>query len=67
VRDFPGGPSWCDQLRAATVLLWQRKALSIDLLVLDKQQRLVVIELKQTENGGHTDLQTFRHAAIVSP
>lgn len=38
----------------------------IDLLGLDKECRLVVIELKRTEDGGHMDLQGLRYAAMVS-
>ena len=38
----------------------------IAVLCLDKQSRLVVVELKRTEDGGHMDLQAIRYAAMVS-
>ena len=38
----------------------------IDLLCLDRTARLVVVELKRTEDGGHMDLQALRYAAMVS-
>lgn len=38
----------------------------IDLLGLDKDCRLVVIELKRTGDGGHMELQALRYAAMVS-
>ncbi|WP_162794496.1 hypothetical protein [Nocardioides houyundeii] len=38
----------------------------IDLLCIDKTSRLVVVELKRTEDGGHMELQALRYAAMVS-
>jgi len=38
----------------------------IDLLCIDRAARLVVIELKRTEDGGHLELQALRYAAMVS-
>jgi hypothetical protein len=38
----------------------------IDLLCVDKSARLVVVELKRTEDGGHMELQALRYAAMVS-
>lgn len=38
----------------------------IDLLCIDKSSRLVVVELKRTEDGGHMELQALRYAAMVS-
>lgn len=38
----------------------------IDLLCVDKSARLVVVELKRTEDGGHMELQALRYAAMIS-
>ena len=38
----------------------------IDLLCVDKDARLVVVELKRTEDGGHMELQALRYAAMIS-
>ena len=38
----------------------------IDLLCVDRNRRLVVVELKRTEDGGHMELQALRYAAMVS-
>lgn len=38
----------------------------IDLLCVDHEARLVVVELKRTEDGGHMELQALRYAAMVS-
>lgn len=38
----------------------------IDLLCVDKDCRLVVVELKRTADGGHMELQALRYAAMIS-
>jgi hypothetical protein len=45
---------------------WVDSSRRIDLLCLDSEARLVVVELKRTEDGGHMDLQALRYAAMVS-
>ena len=45
---------------------WDNSKRRIDLLGLDRDARLVVIELKRTEDGGHMELQALRYAAMVS-
>lgn len=45
---------------------WEDSKRRIDLLCLDKSSRLVVVEIKRTEDGGHMELQAIRYAAMVS-
>ena len=45
---------------------WADSARRIDLLCLDREARLVVVELKRDEDGGHMELQALRYAAMVS-
>lgn len=45
---------------------WEGSKRRIDLLGIDKQARLVVIELKRTETGAHMELQAIRYAAMLS-
>ncbi|HUQ21184.1 MAG TPA: hypothetical protein VM099_16310 [Gemmatimonadaceae bacterium] len=45
---------------------WDRSDRRIDLLGIDRQARLVVVELKRTKDDGHVDLQALRYAAMVS-
>lgn len=45
---------------------WEDSSRRIDLLCLDQKARLVVVEIKRTEDGGHMELQAIRYAAMVS-
>lgn len=45
---------------------WDASQRRIDLLCIDREARLVVVELKRTEDGGHMELQAVRYAAMVS-
>lgn len=45
---------------------WEDSSRRIDLLCLDRQARLVVVEIKRTEDGAHMELQAVRYAAMVS-
>ncbi|MDQ6796609.1 MAG: hypothetical protein M3011_01055, partial [Actinomycetota bacterium] len=45
---------------------WEDARRRIDLLAIDKASRLVVIELKRTDDGGHMELQALRYAAMVA-
>lgn len=45
---------------------WEDSRRRIDLLCLDREAKLVVVELKRTEDGGHMELQAIRYAAMVS-
>lgn len=45
---------------------WSEGARRIDLLGIDKQARLVVIELKRDDSGSHMELQAIRYAAMIS-
>ncbi len=45
---------------------WDESRRRIDLLGIDRDAKLVVVELKRTEDGGHMELQAIRYAAMVS-
>jgi RecB family endonuclease NucS len=45
---------------------WEDSKRRIDLLCLDKRARLVIVELKRTDDGDHMDLQAIRYSAMVS-
>lgn len=45
---------------------WENSRLRIDLLCIDRDARLVVIELKRTDDGGRMELQALRYAAMIS-
>lgn len=45
---------------------WDDSKRRIDLLGIDRDAKVVVIELKRTEDGGHMELQALRYAAMVS-
>jgi hypothetical protein len=51
----------CDEFRD-----WEDSSRRIDLLCIDKEARIVVIELKRSEDGGHMELQAIRYAAMIS-
>jgi hypothetical protein len=45
---------------------WDRSDRRIDLLAVDRQARLVIVELKRTTDDSLADLQALRYAAMVS-
>lgn len=45
---------------------WEDSRRRVDLLCLGRNGRLLVVELKRTDDGGHMDLQAVRYASMVS-
>lgn len=45
---------------------WSDSSRRVDLLCIDRDANLVIIELKRTDDAGHSDLQALRYAAMVS-
>ena len=45
---------------------WDDGRRRIDLLCLDQEANLIVVELKVTDDAGHSELQALRYAAMVS-
>ncbi|MCY4287556.1 MAG: hypothetical protein OXC63_03085 [Aestuariivita sp.] len=45
---------------------WVDNRRGVDLLCLDRSARLIVVELKRTEDGGYMELQAVRYASMVS-
>lgn len=45
---------------------WEDSKRRIDLLAVDSEAKLVVIELKRTQDGGHMELQAIRYASMVA-
>jgi len=45
---------------------WDTGHRRINLLGIDKNAKIVIVELKRTEDGGHMELQAIRYAAMVS-
>jgi hypothetical protein len=45
---------------------WENGGRSIDLLCIDKEARLVVVEIKRTAEPSYVELQAIRYAALVS-
>ena len=45
---------------------WAGSARRTDLLCLDRESRLVAVELKRDEDGGHMALQALRYTAMVA-
>jgi len=43
---------------------WSDSSRRVDLLCLDRDANLVTIELKRTDDAGHSDLQALRYAAM---